>query len=50
MDAHRKLPPEWLLLLGVGVFGWALWMLSATARSGISEAQRRTIILEQSGL
>ena len=47
MDAGGKLPPEWLLLLGLGATGWALWKSSAVSRRGLSEAQRRRIILEE---
>ncbi|HVW71314.1 MAG TPA: APC family permease, partial [Steroidobacteraceae bacterium] len=45
-DAGNKLPPEWLLILGVGVLGWLLWVGSARSRAGLGPAARRRIILE----
>ena len=47
MDAGGRLPPEWLLLLGLSAAGWALWIRSARSRSDVSEAERRRIILEE---
>lgn len=45
-DAGRKLPPEWLLILAVGVLGVLLWRSSARTRASLSPARRRAIILE----
>jgi amino acid transporter len=48
MDAGRKLPPEWLLLLALGISGRVLWARSAQARGAVTEDERRRIMLEES--
>jgi len=48
VDAGSKLPPEWLLLLGLGLSGWGLWARSARARGGMTEVERRRIMFEES--
>jgi APA family basic amino acid/polyamine antiporter len=47
MDAGGRLPPEWLLLVGLGASGCALWAGSASSRGELSDAERRRIILEE---
>ena len=47
MDAGGKLPPEWLLLLGLALSGWGMWARSARARGRITEAERRRIMFEE---
>ncbi len=46
MDAGGRVPAEWLLLLGLVVSGWVLWVYSAAARRRISAAERRRIMLD----
>ena len=45
MDAGRRVPVEWWLLLGFGALAWSLWVFSSKTRHGISEARRDQIIL-----
>lgn len=48
MDAGDKLPPEWLLLIGLGLSGWGLWAWSARTRGQVTEVERRRIMFEES--
>jgi APA family basic amino acid/polyamine antiporter len=47
MDSGQSFPVEWWLLLGLGAAGWTLWVGSAASRRGVSEQDRRRIILEE---
>ncbi len=47
-DAGNRLPPEWWLLLGFAAAGWVSWLATRASRGGLSEAERRRIIFEQS--
>jgi L-asparagine transporter-like permease len=47
MDSGQSFPVEWWLLLGLGAAGWTLWVGSAASRRGVSEQERRRIILEE---
>lgn len=47
MDAGNRVPAEWWLILGLGAAGWVLWLATGAARSGISENERRRIMLEE---
>jgi len=46
-DAGSRWPPEWWLMLGCAAAGWAAWSVTGAARSRLSEAERRRIVLEQ---
>ena len=47
MEAGGKVPPEWLLLLALGLAGWALWAGSARSRGRVTEVERRRIMFEE---
>ena len=47
VDAGGRLPTEWLLLIGLGLCGWAMWKGSAASRRAITEAERRRIMIEE---
>jgi basic amino acid/polyamine antiporter, APA family len=46
-DAGSQWPPEWWLMLVCALAGWLAWMSSGNSRTGLSETERRRIILEQ---
>jgi hypothetical protein len=48
MVSGRGLPTEWLLMVGFGSLAWLLWLGLRPARDSLSNAQRRSIILEES--
>jgi basic amino acid/polyamine antiporter, APA family len=45
MDAGRRLPTEWLLMVGFGSVSWVLWFTLRRSRSSLSSEARRRIIL-----
>jgi APA family basic amino acid/polyamine antiporter len=47
MDAGRRLPTEWLLMVGFSALAWLLWLGLRSSRDSLSPGQRRRIILEE---
>jgi len=47
IDAGRRLPTEWRLLVGFGALSWLLWLGLRSSRDSLSSGQRRRIILEE---
>jgi len=47
MDAGRRLPTEWRLMVGFASLAWLLWLGLRKSRDSLSSVQRRRIILEE---
>ena len=48
VDAKGRFPLEWSCFLGWGVLGAIFWVVAKRVRSGVTEQQRRKLILESS--
>ena len=48
VDAKGQLPLEWACLLGWGVLGAIFWVVAKKIRGGVTEQQRRKLIIESS--
>jgi basic amino acid/polyamine antiporter, APA family len=48
VDAKGRFPLEWTCLFGWGVLGAIFWVVAKRVRSGVTEQQRRKLILESS--
>ncbi|MDB6086864.1 MAG: family permease [Gammaproteobacteria bacterium] len=46
MDAEGRFPAEWWLLMALGAAGWLLWGYTRASRRGVSETERRRIVME----
>jgi amino acid transporter len=48
VDARGRFPLEWSLFLGWGVLGAIFWLVAKKIRGGMTEQQRRELIIESS--
>lgn len=48
VDAKGQFPLEWTCLIGWGVLGAIFWIVAKKLRSGVTEQQRRKLIIESS--